>query len=506
MDVAKSIPGVSVISMSWGGAEFQGETALDSHFLTPAGHTPITFLAATGDTGAGTGAEWPASSPNVIAVGGTALYVDTSGNYQGEQGWSGSGGGYSSYESEPAYQLGAQSTGTRATPDVAIDASPNTGLLAYSTAPSNGVGSWDATGGTSLSTQLWAGLIADADQAQCPFGAIDAGHEHGLVPALQQPGAFHDVAWGLNGYWSTPGYDLVTGLGTPKANSVVSALSPLPSTVTVAGATPVVPAIAPVVPKATHTKPPRHRTRSRHDLAATTATDTAATTEVATAVDATPIIAAPATGLVPSGVSAAATATATAATLPSIPSTSVLQSTGTANAPARTTATNKAPTAPATKAKPAASLPDGAPSRKSEKREGTTRPPTPEAEPRTPAPKANPEDPKAPNGLVPDVERTDDSGASDRDRLVPEGVDPERVSTAAAPPMAPPTASSEEVDPASAEESPAIARTPALGLAAFTLIALWRSPAGPGESRRRSSSPYRQAPAGPLGLGARQRD
>ena len=52
VDTAKTIPGVSVVSMSWGTSEFAGETVLDSTFTTPAGHTPITFVAASGDSGA----------------------------------------------------------------------------------------------------------------------------------------------------------------------------------------------------------------------------------------------------------------------------------------------------------------------------------------------------------------------------------------------------------------------------------------------------------------------
>ncbi len=92
VDVARNLPSVNVISMSWGGDEFSGETAYDNVFTTPAGHQGITFVAAAGDQGAG--AIWPAASPNVLSVGGTSLTA-SNGNYLSESAWSGSGGGQS---------------------------------------------------------------------------------------------------------------------------------------------------------------------------------------------------------------------------------------------------------------------------------------------------------------------------------------------------------------------------------------------------------------------------
>jgi hypothetical protein len=71
---ARSLPGISVITMSFGQNEFSGESSFDSLFTTPSGHSGITFLAATGDNGQPSG--YPAYSPNVVAVGGTTLNVD----------------------------------------------------------------------------------------------------------------------------------------------------------------------------------------------------------------------------------------------------------------------------------------------------------------------------------------------------------------------------------------------------------------------------------------------
>jgi hypothetical protein len=224
VNTARNIPGVSVVSMSWGGSEFAGETSYDSYFTTPAGHTPITFVAASGDSGAYGGAEWPASSPNVVAVGGTTLQVDTSGNRLGERGWSGSGGGVSAYEPAPTYQAGVQFTGARTTPDVSLVADPRTGLATYVTTPSNGQGSWQVYGGTSASAQIWAGLLADANQARAAAGKATLDTATTLTTLYNAQGAFNDISSGFNGYPATTGYDLVTGLGTPKVAGVINAL------------------------------------------------------------------------------------------------------------------------------------------------------------------------------------------------------------------------------------------------------------------------------------------
>ena len=66
-------PGVVAVSMSWGGSEFSGETSYDSYFTTPGGHNGVTFVASSGDSGAP--ASYPAASPNVVSVGGTSLYA-----------------------------------------------------------------------------------------------------------------------------------------------------------------------------------------------------------------------------------------------------------------------------------------------------------------------------------------------------------------------------------------------------------------------------------------------
>ena len=108
VSTAADYAGVSVVSMSWGGGESSSDTGYDSYFLTPSGHQGVTFLAATGDDG--TPANYPAFSPNVVAVGGTSLDINSSGTYISETPWDDSsgadGGGISVYESQPSYQVG----------------------------------------------------------------------------------------------------------------------------------------------------------------------------------------------------------------------------------------------------------------------------------------------------------------------------------------------------------------------------------------------------------------
>src|SRR5207302_6196309 len=84
VNTARKIPDVSVVSLSFGTPEFAGEVALDSSFTTPKGHQGVTFVASSGD--AGVPPEYPAASPNVLAVGGTTLTLDAANNWLHEVG------------------------------------------------------------------------------------------------------------------------------------------------------------------------------------------------------------------------------------------------------------------------------------------------------------------------------------------------------------------------------------------------------------------------------------
>ncbi len=213
----------NVVSMSWGGSEFAGQASLDKDFS----HAGVAFVASSGDQGAPI--SWPSASPNVLAVGGTALTLGTANAWGGETGWSGSGGGPSAYESQPSYQVGvvAQTTTKRANPDVAYDASPSTGFAVYDSF--TGGGGWIQVGGTSAGAPQWSALLAIVDQGRALSHqpALNASSPQEVMTTLYKnatSGDFHDVTSGTSSgsphYSAGTGYDYVTGLGSPVANLV----------------------------------------------------------------------------------------------------------------------------------------------------------------------------------------------------------------------------------------------------------------------------------------------
>ena len=188
----------------------------------------------TGDLGAP--GEFPAYSPNVVAVGGTSLYtLSGKGAYGTEIGWSGSGGGASQYLPTPSYQSSnGVNFGSRSNPDVSIIADPNTGVWIYDSYynPSVLIG----IGGTSLACPVFSGMVAitDAARAANNFGPLvsDASVSNSIQAKMYADynssnylNDFHDVTSGSNGHSAGLGYDLVTGIGTPKVNKLVATLS-----------------------------------------------------------------------------------------------------------------------------------------------------------------------------------------------------------------------------------------------------------------------------------------
>ena len=281
VQTAANTSGVVAISMSWSGSEFSGETADDPIFVTPSGHVGgaaslggagllggITFLAATGDSGAYDAQntstitpQYPACSPNVVAVGGTSLTVNADNTYGSETSWGngtssgtsgGGGGGISVYESQPSYQSGvvnAYSTKVRTYPDVSADANPSSGVPIYDSWDFGGSTPWfpGVIGGTSLSCPLWAGMIAVADQGRAIAGLGSLNGANQTLPQLYQaykatPTDFHDVTSGNSiggpAYAPGTGYDLATGLGSPAGASLIPRLI---------GAAPTVTGISPTV-------------------------------------------------------------------------------------------------------------------------------------------------------------------------------------------------------------------------------------------------------------------
>jgi hypothetical protein len=262
--LARSISGVVAISMSFGGNEFSGQTSYDSDFTSPTGHVGgaasaggteitggVTFLASAGDSGAyasGTTTidpQYPAASPNVVAVGGTTL--ETDGNtYVSESAWGngtssgtegGGGGGISTVEAQPSYQastVSAFSTTKRTYPDLSIEADPDTGVPIYDSYDYGTSTPWvpGYEGGTSLASPLVAGLVAVADQDRAINGLGSLDGKTGTLPAIYSISRsdYNDITTGNNGYAAGTGYDLATGIGSPIANLWVPAIAGLATT------------------------------------------------------------------------------------------------------------------------------------------------------------------------------------------------------------------------------------------------------------------------------------
>ena len=265
VNYARAAANVSVVSMSWGGSEYESwggggesstQTNYDTDFTTPSGHRGVTFVAAAGDSGQQDGVQWPASSPDVVSVGGTSLTTEDDGTYVAESGWSGTSSGYSQVEAEPTYQDAVQSTGSRSVADVSYDGDPDTGFAVYDTVPDTvdnvTTSGWQEVGGTSAGSPQWAALIAIANQGRSIAGLTSLDGVTQTLPDLYSLYAaygttgystytsyFNDVTSGGSGGYggghhgppgsssnsATNGYDVITGLGSPKAAAVIDDLA-----------------------------------------------------------------------------------------------------------------------------------------------------------------------------------------------------------------------------------------------------------------------------------------
>jgi kumamolisin len=225
----------SVISISWGGPESswtaQAMNALDAACQSAAA-LGITVTVAAGDNGSSDGAtgnnvDFPASSPHVLACGGTKL-VGSGSTIASEVVWNeqassegATGGGVSNVFALPSWQANAHvppsssSTGGRGVPDVAGDADPTTGYQVRVDGKSMVIG------GTSAVAPLWAGLIALNNQQN----GRSAGFIQPQIYAAKAASAFNDIVSGNNGAFSAgPGWDACTGLGSPIGAKLIALL------------------------------------------------------------------------------------------------------------------------------------------------------------------------------------------------------------------------------------------------------------------------------------------
>ena len=227
----------SVISISWGGPEstwtWQSMTALDAACQSAAA-LGVTITVAAGDNGStdgltGNNVDFPASSPHVLACGGTKLDANGA-TIVSEVVWNelalkdgATGGGVSNVFPLPTWQANAGvpkptvAAGGRGVPDVTGDADPVSG---YSVRVD---GSTLVIGGTSAVAPLWAGLIALANAQN----KKNAGFINPTLYAAGAKKAFRDITQGNNGGFSAgPGWDACSGLGSPVGTAVIAALAP----------------------------------------------------------------------------------------------------------------------------------------------------------------------------------------------------------------------------------------------------------------------------------------
>ncbi|SRR6266446_6540870 len=213
-----------VCSISWGAPENHWNAterdAMEAAFKAAA-DAGMTVLAAAGDNGSGDGerghhVDYPASSPQVVACGGTSLraagtsvHSETTWN-DGSRGGA-TGGGFSVYFARPSWQ--GLPNKARGLPDIAGDADPYTGYVVIVD------GQAQVIGGTSAVSPLMSALIALLSKKKGkPLGLIN--------PVLyKHPGVFRDVTLGNNGAFSAgSGWDATTGLGVPVGKLLASAL------------------------------------------------------------------------------------------------------------------------------------------------------------------------------------------------------------------------------------------------------------------------------------------
>jgi kumamolisin len=244
-DAVHATPTPIAVSISWGQSEdqwsAQSRTAMDSAFADAAA-LGVTVTVAAGDNGSGDNdtsgsgvhCDFPASSPNALACGGTKLVGSTSTfAISSEVVWNetasnegAGGGGVSDVFPLPSYQahagvpaLSGGSTG-RGVPDVAGNADPVTGYLVVVD------GQRQPIGGTSAVAPLWAGLIARlAQSAGKKFGLLQPMLYAGAAAGVAAPG-FNDITEGNNGaYKAGAGWDACTGLGSPNGGQLLTLLS-----------------------------------------------------------------------------------------------------------------------------------------------------------------------------------------------------------------------------------------------------------------------------------------
>jgi kumamolisin len=210
-DVASTMvaaAGGGEVSNSWGGSEFSGEVALDTHFST----ANVVYFASSGDS---PGTSWPSVAPQVVSAGGTTVRRNPSTfNFMSEAPWDSAGGGRSTFEARPSYQSAISTiVGTkRGTPDLSFDSNPITGVWVLDTHQ----GGWFIVGGTSVASPSLAGIINLAGGFAASTNA-ELTTIYGNMAVLTD---FKDITSSFcgpfGGFSAIKGWDFCTGVGVNK--------------------------------------------------------------------------------------------------------------------------------------------------------------------------------------------------------------------------------------------------------------------------------------------------
>ncbi|MEV0486483.1 putative Ig domain-containing protein [Streptomyces sp. NPDC050508] len=220
--------GAKFVSNSWGGSESSSQTSEDTSYFK---HPGVAITVSSGDSAYG--AEYPATSQYVTAVGGTALSTSSSTRGWTESVWKtssteGTGSGCSAYDSKPSWQTDTGCT-KRMEADVSAVADPATGVAVYDTYGGSG---WAVYGGTSASSPIIAGVYA--------LAGTPGSSDYPAKYPYSHTSNLYDVTSGNNGSCSTSyfctagtGYDGPTGWGTPDGTAAFTSGTTTGNTVTV---------------------------------------------------------------------------------------------------------------------------------------------------------------------------------------------------------------------------------------------------------------------------------
>jgi subtilase family serine protease len=212
--------GANVVSNSYGGGEWSGESGFDSFY----NHSGVAITVSSGD--GGYGADYPAASPFVTAVGGTSLNQATNtGARDGtESAWTGAGSGCSLYETKPSWQKDT-ACARRTVADVSAVADPATGVWIYD---SYGGSGWNILGGTSAASPIVGAVYALAGNSLTSGPQLNGDPYSHATALFDATGGSNGSCGGTYLCTGVVGYDGPTGLGTPNGTAAFTNGSVVP--------------------------------------------------------------------------------------------------------------------------------------------------------------------------------------------------------------------------------------------------------------------------------------